>query len=165
MNKLILTDRLFKGLVSDLCRQVIHSNWFPDYVVGITRGGLTPAVMISHYLDVPMHSLKISLRDHQTDSESNLWMSEHAFEGKNILVIDDINDTGETLNWLMQDWQSSAYPTDPTWDKIWNGNVRFAVVVDNLASKCRVGMDYVGMEVNKAENDVWVEFPYEAWWK
>jgi hypothetical protein len=25
-------------------------------------------------------------------------------------------------------------------------------------------MDYVGMEVNKAENDVWVDFPWEDWW-
>jgi hypothetical protein len=25
-------------------------------------------------------------------------------------------------------------------------------------------MYYVGMEVNKAENNVWIEFPYEDWW-
>jgi hypothetical protein len=39
------------------------------------------------------------------------------------------------------------------------------VVVDNLASQCSVGMNYWGMEVNKAEEDVWVDFPYEEWWK
>jgi len=25
-------------------------------------------------------------------------------------------------------------------------------------------MDYTGMEINKAENDVWVDFPWEDWW-
>jgi hypothetical protein len=25
-------------------------------------------------------------------------------------------------------------------------------------------MNYWGMEVNKAEEDVWIEFPYEEWW-
>jgi len=38
------------------------------------------------------------------------------------------------------------------------------VLVDNLASKCNVKMDYVGMEVNKAEKDVWIDFPWEDWW-
>jgi pyrimidine operon attenuation protein/uracil phosphoribosyltransferase len=47
---------------------------------------------------------------------------------------------------------------------VWNNNVKFAVLVDNLASQCEVKMDYVGMEVNKAENDVWIDFPWEDWW-
>jgi hypothetical protein len=38
------------------------------------------------------------------------------------------------------------------------------VLVDNLASKCNVKMDFVGMEVNKAENNVWIDFPWEDWW-
>jgi hypothetical protein len=38
------------------------------------------------------------------------------------------------------------------------------VLVDNLASKCDVKMDFAGMEVNKAEKDVWIDFPWEDWW-
>jgi hypoxanthine-guanine phosphoribosyltransferase len=129
--------------------------------------------MISQYFDIPCETLKISLRD-GSEQESNLWMAEDAFGYnaaevggplcKNILVVDDINDQGTTLNWLMNDWESSCLPGDARWDHVWNQNVKFAVVVDNLSSKCNIGMDYVGMEVNKAENDVWIEFPYEEWW-
>ena len=83
---------------------------------------------------------------------------------KNILIVDDINDQGTTLNWIINDWKSSCFPNDPAWDEVWNQNVRFAVLVDNLSSKCEYAMDYVGMEINKAENNVWVDFPWEDWW-
>jgi len=166
MNKLILTDRDFTALVANLCRDIANSGWRPDYIVGITRGGLLPAVMISHYFNVPCNTLKVSLRDAGSDDEceSNLWMAEDAFNGKNILVVDDINDTGATLNWILKDWPSGCLPQDDRWTSLWNKNVRFAVVVDNLASECSIDIDYVGTEINKAENDIWFEFPYENWW-
>jgi hypoxanthine phosphoribosyltransferase len=163
MKKLIIDNSQFKGLVANICRNIAADNWKPDYIVGLTRGGLLPAVMISHYLNVPMQSLDVSLRD-GGECTSNLSMGEDAFEGRNILVVDDINDQGSTLNWIMKDWPSGCFPDDEQWNNVWGNNVRFAVVVDNLASKCDVAMNYVGMEVNKAENDVWIEFPYEDWW-
>lgn len=163
MQKLIIKNKKFKNLVSTICKQIAFSNWRPDYVVGLTRGGLLPAVMISHYLDVPMQSLDVSLRD-GGECTSNLGMAEDAFAGKNILIVDDINDQGSTLNWIMQDWPSGCFPDDERWEHIWGNNVRFAVVVDNLSSQCAVSMDYWGMDVNKAENNVWIEFPYEEWW-
>jgi hypoxanthine phosphoribosyltransferase len=162
MKKLVLDDREIKNLTSKICRDIVGSRWHPDYVVGLTRGGLTPAVMISHWFNVPCETLKISLRD-GGDPESNLWMAEDAKAGKNILIVDDINDSGATINWIIKDWPSGIYDKEG-WDRIWNGNVKFGVLVDNLASKCEVKMDYSGMEINKAENDVWVEFPWEIWW-
>ena len=162
----------YQGLVAKICRDITLSGWRPDYVVGITRGGLVPAVMISQYFEVPCNTLKVQLRDGD-ECESNLWMAEDAYgykveEGgsyKNILIVDDINDSGATLNWIMEDWQSSCIPDDPAWEQdIWNSNVKFAVLFDNLASKCKTKMDFVGEEVNKAENDIWIDFPYEDWW-
>lgn len=181
MNKLKIKWDEFQFQMGKICRDITISQWRPDYVVGLTRGGLLPAVMISHYFDVPMFTLGVSLRDNNTfiGPESNLWMACDAFgeesdtydgdpvrstRGKNILVVDDINDSGATLNWVMEDWRSSCLPADPRWDSIWNNNVRFAVVVDNLASKCDVKMDYWGIEINKAEHDVWIDFPYENFW-
>ena len=180
MKKLTLEYTQYKNLVANLCQKITVSGWIPDYVVGISRGGLLAATMISHYLEVPMRPLQVSLRDGECVSDLGIAVDAYGQNTdqvinpmelindsfpKNILIVDDINDTGATFNWIMEDWPSGCFPTDPVWKEVWNNNVKFAVTIDNLASKCNVKMDYTGMEINKAEDDVWVEFPYEVWWK
>ena len=155
--------------------QMYADNWRPDYIVGITRGGNVPATILSNMLNVRCEALKVSLRDDVMGPESNCWMSEDAFGyvsddalkvtggplEKKILIVDDINDTGATFNWIKQDWQSTCLPNDPKWDRVWGSNVRFATLTDNLAS----GFDnvsYTCHEINKAEEDVWLCYPWET---
>ena len=80
---------------------------------------------------------------------------------KNILIVDDINDTGATFNWIMDDWQSGCLPNDPAWNDIWGNNVRFAAVVDNQASECKLKMNYRGITIDKSLKDEWIVFPWE----
>lgn len=163
--------------VQKISSQMYMDNWRPDYIVGLTRGGLIPAVIMSNMLDIPMHTLKVNLRDHADSPESNLWMAEHAFgyvdnglkeeprwskdNQKNILILDDINDTGATLDWIIQDWQSSCLPDNPHWDNVWGHNVRFAVCIDNLSSAFSRTVSYSAEEINKHEKDVWIVYPWE----
>lgn len=186
-NKIININQLeLRGCVHRIMRDMAKDHWRPDYVVGITRGGLIPAVMISQYLDIPMHTLSISFRDTDLGPESNLWMAEDAFgyvpyEGtelpapadrvttnpaqrKKILIVDDINDTGRTLNWIKEDWPSGCLPSDPGWQEIWGDSVRFATIVDNAASEFK-DVDYVGLTINKHEEPSWIVFPWEQWWE
>ena len=99
-----------------IVNQMYADNWRPDYIVGITRGGNVPATIISNMTGIRCEAIKVSLRDDDSESESNCWMAEDAFgynaEPKKILIVDDINDTGATFNWITKDWQASCLPDD-----------------------------------------------------
>jgi len=166
----------------NIALQMYKDAWRPDYIVGITRGGNVPATILSNMLNVRCEALKVSLRDDSMGPESNLWMAEDAFgynypeetgvtgarwdpkQRKNILIVDDINDTGATFNWIKNDWQSGCLPQeDNAWNAVWNGdaaNVRFATITDNGASEFD-GVRYTTHEINKAEEDVWLVYPWE----
>jgi xanthine phosphoribosyltransferase len=176
MKKIYYTWSDVEGMTLDIIRQISNDGWRPDYVVGLTRGGLTPANLISQYLEVPMETLKVSLRDDDKGPESNFWMAEDAhgdyfdkanpkkFIKRNILIVDDINDSGATLNWIKQDWQSSKTNIDSYWDQIWNENVRFAVLVNNEASEYK-RIDYSAINIDKSKEPSWIVFPWEDWWQ
>ena len=169
MNKIYYTWRDVEHHTQEILRQIYADAWRPDYVVGLTRGGLAPANLISQYLGCRMETLKVSLRD-DTECESNLWMAEDAFghemdQPKRILIVDDINDTGATLNYIREDWPSGCFPDNPRWTEVWGSNVRVAVLVDNESSKSEIPVSYSAVDINKAEQDSWIVFPWEEWWQ
>ena len=83
-------------------------------------------------------------------------MAQDAVDGKNILIVDDINDTGETLAWIKQDWNKQG-------EINWPANIRFAVLTENQPSKFG-DVDYVSKFINKDENPSWIVYPWEEWW-
>lgn len=67
-----------------------------DCVVGLTRGGLIPAVIISHFLDLPVipvnYSSKYGMGDNR--NHDNILPK---INYKSILFTDDVCDSGKTL--------------------------------------------------------------------
>ena len=137
-----------QGMTQDLIQQTSHLKF--DSVIGLTRGGLTPAVLISHYLGIPMYPLKVGFRDHAGQEQfaaNGGLLDQHS--NLQALIIDDINDSGATINHIKQHWQLN--------------NLTFAVLINNTSSEAEV--DYSCVEINKREDDVWIVFAWEDWWK
>lgn len=161
-----------------IAMQMYKDGWRPDYIVGITRGGLPLATILSHLIDCRMETLKVKFRNAHPDEscETNCWMSEDAFgyvdeadrelyksrwdisRRKKILIVDDINDTGVTFEWIKKDWQSGCLPNETdAWNSVWSKSVRFAVMTENLSSNFE-DVNYYYDEVNTAQ---WIVFPWE----
>lgn len=162
MKKVYYSWQQVEGAVLDIARQMQAHNWRPDYIVGITRGGGIPAILLSQYTGIPMSPLQISLRDSNA-CVSDLGMAEDAFDNKKILIVDDINDSGATINWIKQDWPSGCFANDEKWNHIWGDSVRFAVLTHNQSSEFK-DPDYSVWSVNKAEEDCWLVYPWEEFW-
>jgi len=91
----------------------------------------------------------------EEDAEHNFNMAIDAHKDKKILIVDDINDSGATLNWIKNDWKLT--------DKQLSNNVRLATLINNTASDADV--DYFSVEINKFEDpSIWIVFPWEDWW-
>jgi len=136
-----------EAMCTNIVKQMYADNWRPDYIVGLTRGGNIPATIISNMLDIPCEAMKVSFRnDDRVDKD--FWLSELIME-KNILIVDDINDTGATFKWIWDDWKLEKLH-----------KVKFATLTENIASEFG-DVSYHVHEVNKAEEDVWLVYPWE----
>ena len=154
--------------------------------MGITRGGLTLSNLLSQYLDVTMYTLDVRLRDGKNvPCETNAKLAEIAFgmnngsstgarwdvgQRKKVLIVDDINDSGATINWIKADWENTIKnkindDIDYVWDSIWNKTTKFAVLYDNIASEAKLDVNFAAEEINKVDDPSWIVFPWEEWWK
>lgn len=150
--KLLIDQRDLEIMVEDICISIEDDGWAPDLIAGIGRGGLIPAVMISHYFDKPLHALHWSTRDH-VECVSEAALAEDIAEGLKVLVVDDICDSGQTLSSMFADWESCVHT-----DLNLGEDVRIATL--HYRKSCDYEVDYIGEFVD----DEWVVYPWESWW-
>jgi hypoxanthine phosphoribosyltransferase len=144
--------------LANIFRQMANDEFKPDVVVGITRGGLVPAVHASHYFDVPLRTVHIALRDH-AHIESLAEVQKFVNEGRRVLIVDEICDEGETLRLIDDELRRNLPPLEADVEQP-AVQVKYAVLVHNLGGR-HFEPDYVGEEINKVEKPVWVCFPWE----
>jgi hypoxanthine phosphoribosyltransferase len=106
-------------------------------------------VYLSHRLKKEHAVIDVRLRDHATRPNLSVLEKEFAFQ-KKILIIDDINDTGATFQYIIDNFGRHE-------------RIRYAAVINNKPSPVKI--DYYGYEIDKNENPQWVVFPWEEWQK
>ena len=85
----ITWDNVWEDL-NHLVKEIEDSGCVFEFVVGISRGGLVPAAMIARQLHLPLVGMDPTECVQQ-------------FGANNVLIVDDIFDTGDTLNHIYED--------------------------------------------------------------
>ena len=147
-NKLWYDWKEMRRDVNTLCREIVLDKFDPDVIVGLSRGGLTPGVMMSHWMEKPFKSIKASLRDYP---EWEDYMPRKSDE--RVLIVDDICDSGETFHKIREHINESKK----------NGvDVRFATLWWN--NVCNFEPHYYVNEMAKDSTKTWIHFCWENWW-
>tara|TARA_B100000989_G_C19525858_1_gene466836 strand:+ start:2358 stop:2801 length:444 start_codon:yes stop_codon:yes gene_type:complete len=115
------------SLIFRLIYKIKESNLEFKNIYGIPRGGLIPAVILSHKLNIPLAKEDI---------------------GPNTLIVDDICDSGETLDKLVEKYQTLySFPF----------NLKTAVLHYKPHTSCFEPTLYA----EKWNKDVWLTYPWE----
>jgi hypothetical protein len=127
--------------------KILEEKWKPDVVVGLARGGWIPARLYCDFLGVKdLLSLKV---EHwgitaTPDGKARIkYGFDYDLDGKKVLIVDDIADTGESLT-LAKNYIESKNPKE----------VKTATLLTIKTSKFRP--DYFGEEIDWA----WIVFPW-----
>ena len=126
-------------------------DWTPTYIVGIGRGGLVPAVYLSHATGLPMLSCDWSSQVVDFAGDVVVRLAGHSKGGERLLFVDDINDSGLTIGALRTALAAAGATS---------GSVRVATLIDNRVSAQRV--DYRARAIDRTVTKDWYVFPWEA---
>lgn len=139
-NKKYLSVEQINDAIIEINKKLILSKWSPDVIISLNRGGCVPGVYLSHLINVPHEVIDIKKVDVKKRFNS--------FENyKNIFVMDDINDTGKTLQITKSLFSNSI------------AMIKYGVLVNNESSDFKV--DYDAIDINKEVDDSWIVFPWE----
>ena len=127
-----------RTLISGICHynQLEPKDRKINKVVGIANGGLYVSVPIAIALQVPHESVKITFRHGRTSIKNINYQYK---EGENILLVDDVIDSGKTLATFKR--------------KFNNGKIYVAA----LCNKTELDVDFYTFVTDK-----WVIFPWET---
>jgi hypothetical protein len=164
-NKIIYTNTQLRGDLQEILRQMTLDAFMPDIIVGIARGGLVPATMLSHYLGKPLEVINYSLRDRKVSQASEINDVALKIKAKKkVLLVDDICDGGDTLRNVVDQLDEILCHLDNADEYDCSNELKSAVLWNNIGQDL-FEPNYAGREINRSEDDSWVIFPYEEWWK
>lgn len=144
-----LTWSKYGDAVIELAQAVVDSGYEPDVVLSIARGGLIPAGSIAYALDCKaLFTMNVEF---YTGVGATLaspeilppFLDVNELDGQRVLVVDDVADSGKTLELVQQFCQGHA------------SEVRTAVLYEKPRSVIKP--DFVWKIT-----DLWINFPWST---
>lgn len=146
MKKLSWDD--IEKITDELAEKIKVSDFKPDYLVGIMTGGLIPLYFLAKKLNID-NILTISASSYEKDKQKELkitYLPEIDLKGKNLLLIDEITETGVSLKGVSDAVVSKYQPKE----------LKTATLGANK-DKCKFYPDFYVV----VEEGEWIVFPWE----
>lgn len=150
MEKIYFTIEEMIDSIRNISEQLTRSNFDPEVIISVNRGGCIPGIYLSHYINKPHEVINIELQDSKKEPDLNS-IKDKIRQFSSVLIIDDINDSGKTIG-VIKDLSKNL-----------TTKIHFAVLINKSQSTSKV--EYYGKVVNSKVNDYWYIFPWENWWK
>ena len=137
-----------------LSLELKEKNYTPDVIIGVGRGGLIPATLLAYKLNVKS-IFNYTLQSYTDENKQGLDLTTlqlpgeeiRRFKDKNILVVDDLSDTGDTLVHIKENLKK-LYDLD---------NIKFATLC--IKEHTNFVPDFY---VQKYPTETWLTFPWEV---
>lgn len=129
----------FHRATKELAHQLVDGKY--NSILAVTRGGLVPAAILARELDIRVVD-SISIASYQHDQQGELNILKHAAlqDSEQLLIVDDLVDTGETAKILRQLFPKACFVT--------------------VYAKPQ-GKPLVDKYVTDIEQDTWIQLPWD----
>lgn len=149
VTKEVLTWDLFGTASRELAQSIADSDFDPEIIIAVARGGLLPAGSLSYALGLKLAdaiNVEFYTDVHETLPDPVLlapMLDTESIQGKRLLVVDDVADSGRTLALVLELLREMG------------ADARSAVLYAKSASV--VAPDFVWRRT-----DEWIVFPWSA---
>ncbi len=136
-------------LIKIILTQINNESFKPDLIIGLARGGLIPAGILSYKFSCKVETIRWSYMDivHQdTTSLTNLFCT----PDQNILIVDDLCDSGKTIEAV----------TEYVANICTNKNIKVATLINNIGLPSNM-VNFTGRNINREYDKQWFVFPWE----
>ena len=148
-NKEILTWEGFGSATRELAQQIVDSEFVPDIIIAVARGGLLPAGSLSYAMGVKLSdavNVEFYTDVHETLPDPVLlapMLDTESISDKKVLVVDDVVDSGRTLALVLELLRG------------YGAECRSAVIYEKPRSEVRPDFSW-------NSTDEWIVFPWSA---
>jgi hypoxanthine phosphoribosyltransferase len=144
LTKILLTEEQIRARIAEMCRQIeADYEGRPILLVGVLRGAVMVMADLARELrkiDVEMDWMAVSSYGASTQSSGVVRIVKDldtALEGRDVLIVEDVVDSGLTLAWLRENLESR----DPASVEI------CALLRKPEAAKVEIDAKYVGFDI------------------
>lgn len=139
----VLSNQSIIQKINRLSIQIIEYHYGSDsiYLMGVNNNGYNFAQLLQQQLEkncqIPIHLHRIRLNPaNPLDGQIELSMDKEELNNKNIIIVDDVANTGRTLFYAMK----------PLLDTV-PSSIEVAVLVDRTHKSFPVRVDFVGLSL------------------